>query len=60
MLAEISLDTEFKIHEITILLFLKELRRFKSLPSGFKRDLLMNPSLFLTDNAIVMARLHEG
>lgn len=61
ILAEISLEIEFKIYEMTILLFLiQELWKFRSVTSGFGRVPSMNLSLFLIDNAIVMALLHDA
>lgn len=61
ILVEISLEIEFKIQKITMLLFLiHELRRLRSLPSSLRRDPSMNPSLFFTDRAIVIARLQNA
>lgn len=53
-LAAISLETEFRIQEMTKLLFLiQEFVRSKSLFSGFVMD-PSNPSLFLVDRVITM------
>lgn len=61
MLAEISFETEFKIQEITALLFrIQELRRLKLVTSGFSFDPSLNPNLFLTKRAMVMARIQEA
>ena len=61
MLAEIFLDIEFKIQEITILLLLiQELKSVGFVPPGREMEPLKNLSLFLTDKAIVMAQLHEA
>ena len=60
ILADISLETELRIHEMTTLLFLiHELRRGKLEESGFGIEPSMKPNLFLTDNAINIARLQE-
>lgn len=59
ILVEICLETEFNIHEITMLLFfIHELRRSGSLSASFKIDPSMNPSLFFTESAMVIVRLH--
>ena len=60
MLAEISLETELRIQEMTTLLFLiHELSNGKSDESGLERDPSMNHNLFLTKRAIIIVRLHE-
>lgn len=51
----ISLETEFKIHEMTMLLFfIQELVRLISLSFSLVFDPSMNPSLFLVDREIMM------
>lgn len=60
MLADISLETEFKIHEITILLLrIQDARRFRSVSSGRGIEPSMKPILFLADSVIVIAQLQE-
>lgn len=61
MLVEMSLDTEFKIQEITMLLLLiRELRRSKSSPAGLSIEQSMKRSLFFTNKAIVITGLQEA
>lgn len=61
MLAEISFETEFRIHEITMLLFLfHEDDRCESASSGFVMDPSIKPILFLAERAMIMALLQEA
>ena len=61
MLAEMSLETELRIQEMTTLLFLiHELSKGKLDESGLGSEPSMNPYLFLIERAIIIARLHEA
>lgn len=61
MLAEMSSETELRINEIKILLFHSQgARRFGSVSSGRLIEPLMKPTLFFTDEAILIARLYEA
>lgn len=57
MLAEMGLDTESSIQEMTILLFLTQAGK-RSLV-GRVMDPSMNPILFFTERLMIIARLQE-
>lgn len=60
-LADISLEREFKSHEITMLsLRVQALNKLLSDYDGLEMDPSMKPILFLTDDAIFMARLQDA
>lgn len=60
MLAAISLETEFKIHEVIIsLLHFQAADKFCSSGLGFEIVPSTNPSLFLPDKAIIIALLQD-
>lgn len=60
MLADISLKTEFRIHEITMLLLWIYGLSKSALSFGRDKEPSMLPNLFLTDKAIFIDRLHEA
>ena len=61
MLAEISLETELRIQEITILLLrIQELSKRGSVPSGLKIEPSMKQTLFFTERAMTMALLQKS
>ena len=58
-LAEISLETELRIHEVTILLLRFQALKIKALSTlGGEIDPSTKPSLFLAKSAINIALLH--